>query len=120
MRATARADNPTEDITPTEEDSIDGTADVGTETAYAGDVEDSKTTITPTDGGEALELMMVQDRNSVSTDTSTVASIVTVCIHVRNVSHRQLDTSPMQPLEICLLDLPANVCETKRWHRIDL
>ena len=59
--ATARAENPTKEIIPMEEDIMDGTANVGADAAYIKDVEDSKVVTAPADGGEAVELMRVQD-----------------------------------------------------------
>ena len=54
-----RADNSTDDVIPKEEYRMDGTVDVGVDVAQAGDVEDSKTTTTPMDRGEDVELMRV-------------------------------------------------------------
>jgi len=97
--ATARVDNHTEEVIPAEEDKIDGSADVGVDTAHGGDVDNSKTAITPTDRGDPVELIRVQDRASVSMEASTDGPMVTMCTQVRNVSHRKLDTSIMPPLQ---------------------
>ena len=79
---TARVDNPTKEVIPTDEDRMDETADVGTDTSQAGDMEDSKAVTTPMDGGGSVVLMRVQDRVSASIDTSTAGPMVTVCTQV--------------------------------------
>ena len=120
MGATARANNPKEELIPIEEDKMDGTVDVGPNAAQDRNVDNTKSDTTPTDEGEALELMRVHEQTSVSTEASTAGPTVTVCTQVRNVPHMQLNTSPMPPLKICRLDLSATVCETEGWHWIDL
>ena len=98
MGNTARVDNPTEEVIPTEEDRMDGPADVGVDTSHAGDADNSNDTTTTVDRGEAVELLRVQGWASASTEASTDGHMVTVCIRVYNVPHRKLDTSPIPPL----------------------
>ena len=93
---TARADNPVEEVIPMEVVRIDKTADVGADTAQAGDAEDNKVATTPTDRGRGT--MRVHDQASASTGASTAGLMVTACKQVRNVSHRQLDAITTQPL----------------------
>ena len=66
--AKARVDNPTEEVIPTEEDRMDGPMDVGVDTALIRDADNSNAATTPTDGGDAVELMRVQEHTSASTE----------------------------------------------------
>ena len=68
MGDTSREDNPTEEVIPTEEDRMDVPTDVSVDKAHIRDAGNSKAATTPTDGGEAVELMRVQNRTSESTE----------------------------------------------------
>ena len=77
---------------------MDGPADVGVNAAQAGDADNSKANTTPMDEEDPMKIMRVQDRDSAFMEASTTGPMVTVCIRVRNVPHRQLNTSPIPPL----------------------
>ena len=78
MGAMARVGNSTEEVIPMEEDRMDRIADVGVDTAQAGDVEYSKATTSPTDGGETVDLISVHDRTSASMEAHTAGTMVTI------------------------------------------
>ena len=53
-----RADSPTKEDNPIEEDIMNVTMNVGVSVAHTGDIDSNNVTITPTDRGEAVELML--------------------------------------------------------------
>ena len=103
-----------------EEVRLDGTMDVGTDTARAGSADESKAATAPTDGEEVVDLMRAQDQASVSTEENTDEPMAAMCIRAQNVPHRQLDTSPMLPLQICRMDRLTTVCEQEGCQQIEL